>query len=197
MASPTGAEPEVLTGPGSLLIGEYGVVVLPTDTDFATWPITDPESVFSGFTELGFTTSGHGFTYSTDKVEVRVAERLRPIRYQAGSTSAMWTFSLAQYSPSNIAKAIPGAVVTAGTNAVKVTLPKSAGTTRYSLIHVSESGQVVHVIAKAYLTLSGEATMGGVDSGDPLAISVEASIEEAATDEDDVAIYFDDSVFSV
>lgn len=184
--SPTGAEPEVLTGPGNLYIAPYGTAL----------PTTFDEALNAAFTELGFTTSGHGFTYSTDKVEVRVAERLKPIRYQAGSTSAMWTFSLAQYSPLNLEKAIPGATISTATGTVKVTLPKTAGQDRYSLIHVSESGRVVHVLTKCYLTMSGESSLGAVDSGDPLAISVEASIEEAAAGEDDAYILFDDSVFS-
>jgi hypothetical protein len=189
MASPEGLEPEVSTGPGVLLIAPYGTAL---PDELSDYPATlDPD-----FVEVGFTTSGHEFVFSSEKQEIKVAERLRPIRYQAGSTSATWTFTMAQYSPSNIALAIPGATVTTTVGgAIKVTLPKTAGTNRYSLVHVSESGLVMHVLAKCLLSMTGSSTFGGVDSADPTGITVEASIEENSSG-DDAYILFDESVYA-
>ena len=87
MATPVGSEPEVITGPGRLLVAPFGTA-LPADFD---------DVLDAAFVEVGFTTGGHEFTFSTERQEIKVAERLRPIRYQAGSTSAMWSFALAQY----------------------------------------------------------------------------------------------------
>jgi hypothetical protein len=186
MASPVGAEPEVSTGPGALYIAPYGTA-LPEDFD---------DTLNAAFTEVGFTTSGHEFTFSTEKQEIKVAERLRPIRYQAGSTSATWVFTMAQYSPDNIQLAVPGATVTSTAGgSVKVTLPKTAGTERYTIVHKSESGEVVHVLVKCMLSMTGSSTFSAVDSADVAGIQVEASIEENSAG-DDAFILFDESVYS-
>lgn len=185
MATPVGSEPEVMTGPGVLYVAPFGTA-LPADFD---------DTLNTAFVEVGFTTGGHEWTFSTDKQEIKVAERIRPIRYQAGSATATWSFSLAQYSPENIRLAVPGATVenTVG-GSVKVTMPKTAGSDRYSLVHVSESGKVVHVLAKCYLTMSGSSTFGAVDSTDVAAITVEASLEENSAG-DDAYILFDEALF--
>lgn len=185
MASPIGSESTVSTGPGVLLLAPYGTA-LPADFD---------EVLPAGYTEVGFTTSGHEFTFSTEKQEIKVAERLRPIRYQAGSTSATWVFTMAQYSPENIALAVPGATVeTTPGGSVKVTLPKTAGLDRYTLIHKSESGKVVHVLVKCMLSMTGASTFGAVDSADVAGIQVEAAIEENSAG-DDAYILFDEAVY--
>lgn len=189
--SPEGYEPEVMTGPGVLFVALYGTP-LPTSWDTGTTPLD------SNFTEVGFTTGGHEWTFATEKQEIKVAERIRPIRYQAGSATATWTFTLAQYSPDNIRLAVPGATIddTSVPGTIKVTMPKSAGLTRYSLVHVSESGKVVHVLAKCYLTMTGSSAFGAVDSTDVAAIEIEASLEENSNG-DDAYILFDDALYSV
>lgn len=187
--TPEGAEPEVITGPGALFVAPYGI------------PGSTPPTEFDGtldtnFVEVGFTTGGHEWTFSTEKQEIKVAERLRPIRYQAGSTSAMWSFALAQYSPENLQLAIPGAEIeTTLGGTVKVTLPKTAGDQRYTLVHRSESGKVTHVLMKCFLTMTGSSAFGAVDSTDVAAITVEASLEENSGG-DDAYILFDESVYN-
>ena len=75
-------------------------------------------------------------------------------------------------------------------------MPKTAGTDRYTLVHVSESGKVVHVLVKCFLTMTGSSTFGAVDSTDVAAVTVEASLEENSAG-DDAYILFDASVFAV
>lgn len=187
MASPVGSEPEVVTGPGVLYVAPYGTA-LPEDFN----DTLDPE-----FVEVGFTTGGHEFSLETEKQEIRVAERLRPIRYQAGSTNATWTFALAQYSPESLVLAVPGTTITTTAGgSVKVTFPSSAGDERYTLVHQSESGKVLHVLVKCYLTMTGSSTFASVDSTDVAAITIEASIEENSAG-DDAYVLFDESVYAV
>lgn len=187
MASPTGAEPEVVTGPGKLYVAPYGTA-LPEEFD----DTLDPE-----FVEVGFTSSGHEFTFSTEKQEIRVAERLRPIRYQAGTTSATWVFTMAQYSPENLALAVPGTTVTTTAGgSVKVLLPKTAGLERYTLVHKSENDKIVHVLVKCMLGMTGASTFGAVDTADVAGIQVEASIEENSAG-DDAYVLFDEATYAV
>lgn len=185
--SPTGDVGELLVGAGNLYIAPYGTT-LPVDFD---------DTLDAAFTELGFTTSGHTWSYQSSPSELRVAERLRPVKFVPGSSTASFSCTLAQYSPANIQKAIPGTEVAASVSgdSVKVTIPKAAGQERYSLIHVSESGLVVHVFTKCLISMSGESAFSSVDSADVAGISIEASIEEAGVGEDDIFILFDSASY--
>lgn len=185
MATPIGDEPEVITGPGALYVAPFGTP-LPAEFD---------DTLNAAFTEVGFTTSGHEWNYTTERQEIRVAERLRPIRYQAGSTTATWGFTMAQYSPESLKLAIPGTEVeTTVGGTVKVTLPKTSGLERYTVVHKSESGKIVHVLVKCMLSMSGASTFGSIDSTDIAGLQVEAAVEENSGG-DDAFVLFDESVY--
>lgn len=187
MAEVTGNADLVRTGPGRILLAIYGTP-LPTDHD----GVLD-----AAFQEVGFTSGGSSLGISQDRVPVRVAERIREIRNQAGASSLIFSFSMVEVSPVNLAKVIAGGVALTGDGttatanglipAVGTTVfsfPKTTGSQRYSLVWEASDGKERLVLARCFVTAAGDLTNGPVDSGDPRALPIEAAVEENSGGED-------------
>lgn len=180
MASVVGNADLVRTGPGRILLAPVGTLL----------PLDHNDALAAAFVEVGFTTGGSTLGITQDRLPVRVAERLREIRNQAGASSMVFSFSMVELSPVNLAKVIAGGVVTeaggtlpnaggvvaAGTTAF--TFPKSTGSQRYSLVHESEDGLERTVLARCFITAAGDLVNNPVDSADPRALPIEAAVEE-------------------
>jgi hypothetical protein len=189
MASPTGNSRFVRAiGPGEIFMGLTTAVTLPVELPQDTPFDADLVSV-------GFTTSGNSLSIGTERIPVRVAERLREIRFKAGPSSAMLAFSMAEVSPVNIARAIPGATTTVTTaGSTRVAMPKTAGTERYTVVWVAEDNLVACVLSRCFVSTTGELTNGPADSGDPAALSIECAVEDAGAGVDDLYWLFDSAL---
>lgn len=175
MASVVGDADLVRTGPGRILLAPVGTA-LPTDFNAA---------LDAAFVEVGFTTSGSTLGITQDRLPVRVAERLREIRNQAGASSMVFSFTMVQISPANLARVIAGGTTITGTGAngygadtTVFIFPKTTGSQRYSLVHESEDGRERTVLARCFITAAGDLVNNPVDSADPRGLPIEAAVEE-------------------
>lgn len=192
MASPVGnADLVRAIGPGEIFMGLTQDVTLPAelpgDTAFDT-----------SLVSVGFTTGGSSISLSTERIPVRVAERLREVRFKPGPSSAMIGFAMAEVGPKNLQLAIPGATVeqtTAGST--RVVMPKTAGNERYTVVWVSEDSLVACVLSRCFVSMTGELVAGPADSGDPAALTVECAVEDAGPGVHDLYWLFDASLSDV
>lgn len=195
MASPQGNSNLVRTGPGRILIGPVGSTTLP-----AAWD----EVLDTDLVEIGFTTGGSNLSITQERLPVRVAERLREIRNQAGASSMVFSFTMAEISPANLAKVIAGGTVTAaagttpngltvGAGTTAFTFPKTTGQQRYVVVHESEDNRERTVLARCFITAAGDLTNNPADTADPRGLPIECAVEDNPTGED-AYILFDSSL---
>ena len=117
MTTPATATPNVLTDPGYLLIAPLSSTV-PTNT-VAGSVFTDAWD--AAWINLGATTEGSTFSYSSTVEPIRVAELFDPISYRTTERAGTIAFNLADFTLSNYRRAINGGVAaltaTSGTGA--------------------------------------------------------------------------------
>lgn len=116
---PTTAVPTVLTDPGYLFWAPPGTAA-PANTAVASkfsdaWPVA--------FKSLGATEDGSEFNYETRVEAITVAEFFDPIKWSTTERSGNFAFNLADYTLSNLARALnmnPSAITTTGATTTEV-----------------------------------------------------------------------------
>lgn len=116
---PTTAVPTVLTDPGYLFWAPAGTAA-PANTTTASkftdaWPVA--------WKSLGATEDGSEFNYETRVEAISVAEFFDPIKWATTERSGNFAFNLADYTLSNLARALnmnPTAITTTGSAGTEV-----------------------------------------------------------------------------
>ncbi len=130
------AVPKTLSGPGYMFGAPVGSA-LPTHTS-AGGKFTD--TITSPWLPFGATSEGTEFSYNTTVEPIEVAEFFDPISYETTGRAGNITFSLANYTLTNVKRAFNGgmaAVAATGTAGAEVTTfsPPAPGTeVRISLL---------------------------------------------------------------
>lgn len=116
---PTVATPFLMQDPGFLYHAPAGTA-FPTNGGTAAGSVfTDAPSVT--FIELGATEDGKRFRYAPSIEPVTVAEFLDPVRWRTVSREGSFSFNLANYTLSNLKRAMNGGTITAtGSGATQV-----------------------------------------------------------------------------
>ena len=128
---PVVAKPTILTDPGFLWAAPLGTAE-PTATVTAS-KLSDTIPV--AWIPLGATTEGTTFTYSSSVEAITVAEFLDPIQYATTERSGSLSFSLADYTLSNLNRAMNGGVA-------KLTATGTGGSELTSLEPVNPGSEV-------------------------------------------------------
>lgn len=156
---PVVATPSPLVGPGFLWIAPLGTAE-PTPTVTGS-KFTDTIGV--AWLPLGATTEGSTFSYSTTVEPINVAEFFDPISYFTTSRAGSISFSMANYTLSNLRRAMNGGVAaitptgTAGTELATFEPPTPGTETRAMLLWQSDDDTVRLLVRKAIS--SGDVSM--------------------------------------
>lgn len=161
MAIPAQATPNLLSEPGFLWVAAVGVTA-PTNT-VAGSVFTD--AIGASYFPLGPTTEGSTFAYSSSVEPMRVAELFDPVRYATTERSGTFSFSLTDWTLTNVRRALNGGVgalaATSGTGATSLGLvePVTPGQeVRCALLWESTDSTVRILIRQALQ--GGELSMG-------------------------------------
>lgn len=144
---PTTATPNILTDPGYLFWAPLGsaepvnTVVASKYTD--AWPVA--------WISLGATEDGSEFSYETSVEAVRVAEFFDPIKWATTDRSGSFAFNLADWTLTNMKRAMNGGTLTvvSGTGATTLTslTPPSPGSETRAMIGWESLDNSVRIIA--------------------------------------------------
>lgn len=162
MTAPAIATPNLLTDPGTLLWAPLGTS-LPTHASTASkfsdsWP--------TGWLGLGATQEGSNFSYTSEVEPITVAEFFDPIRYATTERSGSFAFALADFTLTNLKRAMNGGVITttgSGATSVNKWEPPDPGgevramigwesqdnTTRFIGYQCLNSGEIASAFQKA------------------------------------------------
>lgn len=141
-----GLPDKVKVGAGLLYIGPVGV--LEPNNLTTLWGTVDPRWLAIGYTE-----EGHEFTREPSFEPIEVAEELDPIRYEQNSNTSMLTFSAAQMTVENLARAYNGGTITTISGSVKRFDPPDIGdVTRCAIGWESNDGEERWVFRKCLQT---------------------------------------------
>lgn len=138
------ASPTVLTDPGMLWIAPLATAD-PTNT-VAGSKFTDDPPV--AWIPLGATTDGTSFSYSTTVEAIRVAEFFDPIKYATTERSGSMSFALANWTASNVKRAMNGGVAaltstgTTGSELTRLTPPAPGSEVRSMVLWESTDATV-------------------------------------------------------
>ncbi len=166
---------QVRIGPGKIYVGPFGDVTLPTTLAAAT---ADATLITDGWREAGFTIEGSVVNYT------QTSERLRPIKFIITAVEMTFEITLAQMNPENLRLATnsPASSITSTVDEIKFVWPKSGGTSRVSILWVSDDGLEALALAKCFA--GGDISIPRRKGADPTAIGVTFNIEENAGGDD-------------
>lgn len=137
---------KVKVGAGLLYIGPVGVT---EPNDLTTpWGTVD-----SDWLAIGYTEEGHEFTREPSFEPIEVAEELDPIRYEQNSNTSTLSFSAAEMTIENLARAYNGGTITTISGTVKRFDPPALGVvTRCAIGWESNDGEERWVFRKCLQT---------------------------------------------
>lgn len=137
---------KVKVGAGLLYIGPVGVL---EPNDLTTpWGTVD-----SDWLAIGYTEEGHEFSREPSFEPIEVAEEMEPIRYEQNSSSSMLSFSAAEMTVTNLARAFNGGSITTISGTVKRFDPPPIGdVTRCAIGWESNDGEERWVFRKCLQT---------------------------------------------
>ncbi len=150
---PTTATPNILTDPGYLFWAPLGSSE-PTNTVAASkftdaWPVA--------WIPLGATEDGSTFSYSSNVEAIHVAEFFDPIKYATTERSGSFAFNLADYTLSNLKRAMNGGTLTVvsgtGATALNSFTPPSPGNEVRAMIGWESLDGTMRIVC--YQTLQG------------------------------------------
>lgn len=156
---PVVATPTPLVGPGFLWIAPIGTTE-PTPTAAAS-KFTDTIPV--AWIPLGATTEGSTFSYSTNVEPVNVAEFFDPISYYTTERSGTLAFTMANWTLSNVRRAMNGGVAAltpTGTGGAEITSfePPTPGTEVRSMLLWQSDDDTVRLLVRKAIS-GGEVSM--------------------------------------
>lgn len=137
---------KVKVGAGTLWIGPVGVT---EPNDLTTpWGTVDPDWLAIGYTE-----EGHEFSSEPSFEPIEVAEELDPIRYEQNANASRVSFSAAEMTVENLARAYNGGTITtiSGT-VVRFDPPEIGDVTRAAIGWESNDGTERRVFRKCLQT---------------------------------------------
>lgn len=168
------ATPNLLVDPGWLFHAPIGTA-LPTNTVTAS-KFSD---AWTTWLPLGATTEGSTFSYETSVEPMSVAELFDPVKYSTVSRSGTIAFSLADYTLTNLRRALNGGTITpTGSGATLMnsyTLPTPGAEVR-SMLGWESADSTVRIIVLQALC-SGTIEMAFQKAPDFTAIPMEWSME--------------------
>ena len=141
--------PNLLVDPGFLFWAPIGTAE-PTHTVAAskftdTWPV--------GWLQLGATVEGSTFSYETTVEPITVAELFDPVKYSTTGRTGSLSFALAEYTLTNIKRALNGGTITTSGSGVTsintYVLPTPGQETRSMLGWESSDATVRFIILQA------------------------------------------------
>jgi hypothetical protein len=150
---PTTATPNILTDPGYLFWAPLGSTE-PTNTVLASkftdaWPVA--------WIPLGATEDGSTFAYSSNVEAIHVAEFFDPIKYATTERSGSFAFNLADYTLSNLKRAMNGGTLTlvsgTGATALNSFTPPAPGSEVRAMIGWESLDGTTRIVC--YQTLQG------------------------------------------
>lgn len=177
------------TGPGQLFVMPYAFGTAPTELPTTANPFP------TDLREIGFTTGGSTQDMKNSRVDIPVAERVRPLKFKNGAASAMISFAMSQVGPKNLAFSMPGSTISKTTSGdTKVTLPKAYSNARYTIVWVSSDNLVMAVFTRCFISLTGALVSPEETKGDPQSLAVECAVEGTGALEDDAYWVFDSTL---
>lgn len=174
MAPAAVATPNLLVDPGWLFHAPLGTA-LPTNSVTAS-KFTD---AWTTWVPLGATVEGSTFSYETEVEAMSVAELFDPVKYATVSRTGSIAFALADYTLTNLKRALNGGTITttgsAGTSMNSYALPTPGAEVR-SMLGWESSDSTVRIIVLQALC-SGTIEMAFQRAPDFTQIPMEWSME--------------------